>query len=345
MKVIALEEHFLRPSIREANKDHPMAMLVDWMEANLGPSPSGVTWLDQITDLGDVRLAEMDAAGIDIQVLSHTVPGPEDLPPATGVRLAAEANDAMGDAIGAHPDRFAAFAALPMRDPEAAAKELERTVSTRRFVGAMINGHVGGRYLDDQFFWPVFEAAEALGVPIYLHPQRAPQGVVDTSYSGFSPAVTNALATAAWGWHIDTGLHCLRLIAAGVFDRFPGLQVIIGHMGEALPSMIWRSDVILNPISGLARPVRDYFNDNFYITTSGIFDYAPFAAALHAIGTDRIMFSVDYPYSRNAEGRSFFDHLPLSTSDREKIAHGNAERLLKLGGQRNLSRPRAKSGA
>ena len=330
MKIIALEEHFATPALHEANADHPLNRL-NRLLAGRQPVP-GHEVLPRLLDLGERRLADMDAAGIDVQVLSHTTPGTEDLPAGQAVRLAAEANDAMAAAITAHPGRFAGFATLPMPDPAAAARELERAVRELGFVGTMINGHVGGRYLDDPAFRPVLETAAALGVPIYLHPGRPPQQVVDASYAGFAPLVTEALATAGWGWHIDTGLHALRLILAGVFDRFPQLQVIIGHLGEALPSMIWRINQRMSGLTELEKPIVDYFTGNFHITTSGFFDYAPFAAAVHAIGTDRILFSVDYPYSSNQNGRAFLDGLPLSPDDREKIAHRNTEQLLRLGG-------------
>ncbi|MFD9903574.1 amidohydrolase family protein [Streptomyces sp. NPDC059063] len=329
MRVIALEEHFTTAAIRRANADHPMERFYR-MLADEGFWPPGDDRPPGITDLGERRLSDMDASGIDVQVLSHTVPATESLDPGVAVGLAREANDVMADAVAAHPDRFAALATLPMTDPEAAAAELERTVSTLGFRGAMVNGHVGGRYLDDPSFRPVFACAEALSVPVYLHPNRPPQAVFDACYSGFSPLVDEALGCAAWGWHVDTGLHALRLIVGGVFDRFPGLQMIIGHMGEALPSMIWRADWMLTPAAGLPRRVKDYFCDHFSVTTSGVFDYAPFVSALHALGTDRILFSVDYPYSANAAGRAFLDGLPVSPADREKIAHGNAERILGL---------------
>lgn len=322
MKIIALEEHFLTQALREATADHPVSRLYEETIPHfIGP----------LLDLGDRRLADMDAAGIDVQVLSHTVPGPESLPADTAVRLSTVANDALAEAVAAHPDRFAGFAILPMPDPRAAARELDRAVTDLGFVGAMVNGHVGGRYLDDEFFWPVFEAAQSLGVPVYLHPNRPPEPVIQASYAGFAPVVSEILANAAWGWHIDTGLHVLRLILGGVFDRFPNLQIIIGHMGEALPSMIWRANSVLNAVAGLDRPVVDYFTDNLYVTTSGLFDYAPFAAALHALGTDRILFSVDYPFSGNTAAREFLDRLPLSRPDKEKIAHINTEKLLRLG--------------
>ncbi|MFJ9590900.1 amidohydrolase family protein [Streptomyces acidicola] len=329
MKVIALEEHFTTRAMLEANADHPLLTMLRSAGAPEQGAVGGEMML-RLTDLGEHRLAVMDSAGIDVQVLSQATPGPEELPAAKAVHLAAHANDVIAEAIAAHPSRFAGFAALPMRDPVAAAKELDRTVQQLGFVGTMINSHVGGRYLDEPFFWPLFEAAEALDVPIYLHPNRPPQPVVDSCYSGFSPIVTETLATTAWGWHIDTGLHALRLIIGGVFDRFPGLQIIIGHLGEGLTSMLWRADSTLNRVAGLPKPVRDYFSEHFSITISGFLDDVAFAAAIDTVGTDRVMFSVDYPFLGSAETRAYLDQLPLSQSDKEKIAHANAERLLKL---------------
>jgi uncharacterized protein len=327
MKIIALEEHFTTPAIQDANTDHPIYV----MHRQFAQRTGGVGLLaPEIHDLSEKRLAAMDAAGIDIQVLSQTAPATENLEPPAAVRLAKESNDTLAEAIRKHPARFSGFATLPMADPKAAADELERAVTSFGLVGALVNGHVAGRYLDDEFFWPVFERAEALDVPIYLHPNRPPQAVFDACYSGFPPVVSAMLGTAAWGWHIDTGLHVLRLILGGVFDRFPGLQMIIGHMGEALPSMIWRADWGLNPISGLACRIKDYFYAHFYVTTSGIFDYPPFVAAVHTVGTDRILFSVDYPYSSNEEAVAFLNRLPISPSDTVKIAHTNSERVLKL---------------
>ena len=334
MRVIALEEHYTTQALREANADHPLvrrSLVREYAEQDgegfKGPNDQ---LLHQLLDLGELRLATMDAAGIDVQVLSHPTPGPEGLESSLAVRLAAEANDLAAEAIAAHPDRFAGFATLPMPDPDTAAAEFERAVNSLGFVGALVNGHVNGRYLDDQFFWPIFEAAEALDVPIYLHPAFPPQAVVDAVYSGFSQLVNTALASGAWGWHIDTGLHVLRLILGGVFDRFPRMQLIVGHLGEMLPSMLGRAGWMMNPISGLEYPIGKYFTENISVTTSGFFDHPPFAAAAEALGIDRILFAVDYPYSQNEAGRAFLDGLPVSSPDKEKIAHGNAERLLKL---------------
>jgi uncharacterized protein len=318
VRVITLEEHFLTGAIRDANR-------------HIMPPRGAGDVADKLADLGPRRLADMDAGGIDVQVLSVTAPGTQELEPATAVALARDANDQLAEAVGAHPDRFAGFATLPTPHPEAAAAELERTVTGLGFKGAMINGHTGGRFLDDPAFWPVFERAEALGVPVYLHPTYPTAQVMEAYYSGFEAPVSAALATAGWGWHAETGLHALRLVLGGVFDRFPGLQVIIGHMGENIPFSLARADERLSPVAThLKRGVGEYLRENFYITTSGYFTDPPLLCALMVLGADRILFSVDYPFSSNARGRAFLDQAPVSEADREKIAHGNAERLLHL---------------
>jgi predicted TIM-barrel fold metal-dependent hydrolase len=290
--------------------------------------------LEQVSDLGEGRIAEMDAAGIDMQVLSLNSPGVEQLDAAEAAVLAREANDFAAAAVKRYPLRFDAFAAVPIAAPQQAADELERTVREYGFKGAMINGHHCGRYLDDKFFWPVIERAESLGLPIYLHPTQPPQAVVEASYAGFAPEVTYMLSTAGFGWHIETGIHVLRMILGGVFDRYPKLQIIVGHLGEALPFMLSRVDIMTPAITGLSRPISDYLRENVHYTFSG-FNFTPtFLDLLLQVGVDRIMFSVDHPYGSMAQARAFLDHLPVSTADRERIAHGNAERLLGLGASR-----------
>ena len=228
--------------------------------------------------------------------------------------------------------RFVAFATLPTAAPDTAADELERAVHEYGFRGAVINGHVGGRYLDDEFFWPILERAEALHVPLYLHPTPPPQPVIATSYSGnFAPGVTTGLSSAAWGWHIETAIHVLRFILGGAFDRYPGLRIIIGHLGETLPFMLQRLDRGLPPqMTMLDRPIGAYLRENVYYTFSGFNYTAPFLTLLLEVGVDQILFSADYPYSSMMEARSFLDSLPVSPADKERIAHGNAERLLGL---------------
>jgi len=323
MRTITLEEHYAIPAFLEG----PGRMLND--EARrFGGRAAGL--LDQLCDLGEKRIADMDAAGIDVQVLSLTSPGAEQLDVAEAMALAREANDRLADAIQGHPTRFAGFATLPTAAPDAAAAELERTICAYGFKGAAINGHVRGRYLDDRFFWPILERAELLNVPIYLHPTRPPQPVIDASYAGFTPLITDMLAGPGWGWHIETAIHVIRLILGGVFDRYPKLQLVIGHMGEALPFMLPRLDVMPMAMTRLNRPNSAYLRENLHYTFSG-FNFTPtFLELLLQVGVDRIMFSADYPYGSMTQARAFLDQLPVSPADKERIAHGNAERLLGL---------------
>ena len=338
MKTIAFEEHYSLPAIVEAHPNSPRT-LFDASRGGGGWPPPG------ITDLGEERIAAMDAAGLDVQILSN-VPGVEAIEIPLAVELATHANDAVVDAVTAYPERFLGFATLPMRDPDAAAAELERTVLDHGFVGALVNGHVNGRFLDDKFFWPVFESAESLGVPIYLHPTVPPRPVIDAYYQGFAPAVSAKLAVAGLGWHLDTGIHCIRLILGGVFDRFPSLQVIVGHHFEALSWMAWRTDYAF-PVeeSGLKRTVKEYLRENFYggILAGEFTSQQPggpdsswslsvnaYQAMVNVIGIDRIVFTTDYPFANMEAGRQFLEHLPIPPADKEKIAHLNAERLLGL---------------
>ena len=285
----------------------------------------------RLCDIGEQRISEMDAAGIDMQVLSLASPGVQSLDAPEAIAHAREENDRLAEAVRQHPTRFAGFAALPTSAPDTAADELERMVSKHGFKGALINGHTQGRYLDDTFFWPILERAQALQVPIYLHPTPPPQPVRDTYYAGFAPEVTAALSVGAWGWHIETAVHVIRLILGGVFDRYPNLQLVIGHMGEALPFMMPRIDSNLpTAITKLDRPLAAYLRENIHYTFAG-FNWMPtFLDLLLQVGVDRIMFSADHPYRSMEEARAFLEQLPVSPADKERIAHGNAERLLRL---------------
>jgi predicted TIM-barrel fold metal-dependent hydrolase len=273
----------------------------------------------------------MDAAGIDMQVLSLNSPGVEQAEAAEQVSIAVESNDFLLEAVKKHPKRFAAFAALPVAAPDKAAQELERRVRQQGFKGTLINGHTRGRYLDDKFFSPILERAQALNVPIYLHPTMPPKAVVEASFGGFSPQVTAMLATGGWGWHIETAVHLIRMILGGVFDRHPRLQVVIGHLGEGIPFMLPRLNRNLpKELTKLERPVAAYLRENVHYTFGGFNFPATFLNLLLEVGVDRIMFSVDHPYGSMAEARAFLQQLPVSEADRERIAHGNAEKLLGL---------------
>jgi uncharacterized protein len=319
MRVIAIEEHYANPALQAAEA-----------LANLLKHPQLARIQDKLEDVGAGRLADMDAAGIDMQVLSHTAPGAEAWPAAEAVAKARQANDDLAEIIAAHPDRFAGFAALPMRDPKAAAAELQRAVATLGFCGAMINGLIDGRFLDDPEFAPVLYTAADLGVPLYLHPSFPPPQVAGVYFGGLPPILADHLATAGWGWHAETALHVLRLVSTGVFDRIPDLRVIVGHMGEMIPFALARIDKVLSPVSGLRQSVADYFQTNVWFTTSGYTTFPPLQCALAVVGIDRLIFSVDYPYTDNASARALLDTAPLSPGDREKLAYGTVEGLLRL---------------
>jgi uncharacterized protein len=331
MRTITLEEHYATAAFMdgpgrqlaaqaEAARDHPQV------------AAGYAALIQQLCDLGDGRIAAMDAAGIDVQVLSLTSPGVEQLDATEAVAFASATNDHLADAVRQHPSRFAGFAALPTAAPDAAADELERTVRDHGFKGALINGHTRGRYLDDEFFWPILQRAEALQVPLYVHPTPPPQAAIKQVYAGnYTPEVTGLLATAAWGWHIDTATHVLRLILSGAFDRFPGLQLVVGHMGEGLPFMLPRLELALpTQMTKLDRPIGAYLRENLHYTFSGFNWTQAFLDLLLQVGADRILFSTDHPYASMAQARAFLEQLPVSTADRARIAHANAEHLLPL---------------
>ncbi|HXX44556.1 MAG TPA: amidohydrolase family protein [Candidatus Acidoferrales bacterium] len=323
MRTITLEEHFATPAFL----DGPGRRL---KEAAKIPGSPVAGMPGKLCDIGEGRIAEMDAANIGLQVLSLTAPGVEQLEASHAIVMARDANDYLADAVRKHPSRFAGFATLPTPAPDQAAAELERTVRDYGFKGAMINGHARGRYLDDKFFWPIFESAEALSVPIYIHPAYPPQPVIDASYSGFAPAVVEALMGPGWGWHIETAVHVIRIILGGVFDQFPKLQVVVGHMGEGLPFMLPRLDTMHTSLTKLKRPISAYLRENVHYTFSGFNFTATFLDLFMEVGVDRIMFSADHPYGSMTRARAFLDNLPVSAADRERIAHGNAERLFGL---------------
>ena len=319
MRIITLEEHY-------RSKLSPEFTTPYYDRFNFGAGQLA----EKLADIGERRIAEMDSAGISMQILSHTAPSPEILDGQRALPLCQKINDELAAAVAAHPTRFGAFASLPIGDPVAAATELERAIVGLEFQGAMIHGCTQGRFLDDAFFYPILEKAEALEVPIYLHPAPPPEPVFDVYFAGLDKTIATMLATAGWGWHAELGLHTLRLIAAGIFDRFPKLQIIIGHMGEMIPFQLARVDRGFSRFSDLKRKASEYFQSNLHITTSGLFTAPPLNLALQTLGADRILFSIDYPYSSLETGKTYLDQLFLPAADLEKIAHRNAERLFKF---------------
>jgi uncharacterized protein len=323
MRTITLEEHFATQGFFDG-PGHDVKQ-----QAREAGSRAERLMRD-LSDIGEGRIAQMDAAGIDMQVVSLTQPGVEQLEAADALALARDANDVLAEAMARYPKRLSGFATLPIAMPDQAAKELEHRFKDQSFAGAIIHGHQRGRYLDDRFFWPVLEAAESLGAPIYLHPTRPPRAVIEASYGGFAPAVSEVLAGPGFGWHIETAVHVLRMVLGGVFDRFPKLQIVIGHMGEGLPFFMQRVDRMPIELTKLKRPVSEYLRDNLHYTFGG-FNFAPtFLDLLLEIGVSRIMFSADYPYGSMAKARAFLEQIPVSAADRARIAHGNAEALFRL---------------
>jgi predicted TIM-barrel fold metal-dependent hydrolase len=267
-----------------------------------------------------------------VQVLSVAGPGADLVPGQAGIDLARAYNDTLAEACARNPTRLRGFAHLPLLSPDAAAVELERCVKELGFHGVLVNGATDGRFLDDPAFEPVLATAEQLGLPIYLHPGIPAAPVRAAYYDGLLGNFSFTLALAAWGWHAETAVHTLRLVLSGALDRHPGLKIVIGHMGEAIPFMLDRLDETTSAEAKaqLSRSLRQTILDQVWITTSGFFTLPPFMAALLSFGVDRILFSVDYPFASNARARAFLDALPVSPADRAKIAHGNADRLLGL---------------
>ena len=312
--VIAIEEHYSDPELYAQFTGRDSFAPPHVMKA--------------LEDVGEARLKDMDAAGIDIQVLSHTAPSLQKISDGA-VALARRVNDRLAQIVKSQPTRYAAFAALPTSDPAAAADELARCVETLGFKGAMLHGLAHGHFIDDQRYWPIFARAEALGVPIYLHPSMPHEAVIDAYYKEYAKDFP-VLLRAAWGFTVETATLGVRLVLSGVFGRYPKLQFILGHLGEGLPFLLWRID------NGLARPgqkpvaFRDTFSKHFSITTSGFFSDPALLLCVQEMGVDRILFAVDYPFEANAPGPAWLARVPLCDEDKAKIASGNAKRLLRM---------------
>jgi 2,3-dihydroxybenzoate decarboxylase len=285
----------------------------------------------RIQDLGAQRLADMDASGIARQLVFLTAPGVQVFDSATGTALARATNDQLTDSIKQHHERYAALAAIAPQDPKNAVKELQRSISLG-MKGAVVNSHTQGEYLDEPKFWEIFEAAEALDVPLYLHPNTPPAAMI-------GPFLPRGLDGAIYGFAVETGLHLLRIVLAGVFDRFPGLRIVVGHLGEGLPFWLFRLDfmhrsmVNANRYPGvkpLKKKPSDYLRENVWVTTSGM-QWAPaILFTQQVLGVDRVLYAMDYPYQFVPDEVKVTDELPIPEEDREKLYHFNAERVFRL---------------
>lgn len=316
--LITLEEHYLSPHIRTELKALGKPDPYEGF-------PSSIN--NQLYDLGENRIKDLDAGGVRLQVISHAA---LDGSP-TAVRAA---NDDLAAACKARSSRLAAFAKLPMEDPLEAAKELRRCVQEHHFVGALINNHINGEFYDDVKFWPVFACAEELDVPIYLHPTFAADDAMPHYKGNFSDFAAISMSAFGWGWHSETGLHFLRLWASGLFDKYPKLKIILGHMGEMLPYQLDRIVSGSGRWGKYDRDLRTVWTQNVWITTSGMFSLTPLACLLKACSIDRIMYSVDYPLSPNERGLAFIKKIEeeqiVNKEDLEALCWKNAQKLLKL---------------
>ena len=306
-RLIGIEEHFV----------------IDGYEHN-SPAPGARALLE---DIDGKRLQEMDRCGVDMQVLSLTAPGVQNEPDAAkATQMAKRANDELAKIIQRHPKRFAGFAAIACQDPKSAADELERAVKQLGLVGALVNNSTLGRYLDEDAFSPIWERAQALDVPLYIHPANPPvRWAVTEGYPGLDGAM--------WGWAAETGAHALRLVLGGVFERFPRAKLILGHMGEGLPFFLWRLDsryVRQPPKVKLANPPSYYVRENIYITTSGVFAEPPLMCAIAAMGIGHVLFAVDWPLEVMEQATKWLREANLHQDQVERIAHTNIEQLLKL---------------
>ncbi len=312
-QIIAIEEHYLDPDV-----DKQVG----------GKAGGGAGTREKLADLGAIRLGEMDAAGIDIQVMSHCPPGAQAFDPSDAVERGRGVNDRLHAFINSNPDRFGAFCTLPLRDPKNAPDELSRCVNELGFRGAMVHGLTDGKFIDDQRFWPIFERAQSLDVPIYVHPGRPHPAVIEAYYQDYAEKYP-AILSAGWGFTVETATAGLRLVLSGVFDKYPDLKIILGHLGEGLPFSLWRIDHGFNR-GGAGVPFRDLFRKHFWLTTSGNFSDSALLCTVMEMGVDRILYSVDWPYVENAPGTEWMEGVSLCQEDREKILNGNTKRLLKM---------------
>ena len=313
--VIAIEEHYW---------DEELSASYQGVEA----ATRDAEQVRRLKDMGDIRIREMDEAGIDMQVISHGSPSTQKLTGPDAVSLTRRVNDRFAAAIARHPTRFAGFCALPTSDPQAAADELERCVKMG-FKGAMIHGLANGVFLDHASLRPIFARAEALDVPLYLHPSVPMPAVMDAYYKDYVKDYP-MVVRAAWGFTVETATVAIRMILSGLFQEHPKLKIILGHLGETLPFLVWRIDQALSRPGQKSMSFRDVFCQNFYITTSGFFSNPALLCCVMEMGVDRILFAVDWPFVRNAPGTAWIDTIPLSDEDKIKILSGNAKRLLRL---------------
>ena len=335
IQLINIEEHFTDQRILDA-----MAEFTSKLPAPTGKYKEiadffqGHTLVgDALLDVENIRLPHMDSLGVGMQILSYPTPISDVIPAEEAVKISRQANDILAEIVSEHPDRFRAMALLPMADPEAAALELERTVKELGLVGAMLYGQYKGRFYDEPEFFPIFEKAAELDVPVSFHPAYINQSVMEHYYmsDSFSPIVGAELSSAMFGWHLDVGIHVVRMVLSGIFDKLPDLKIISGHWGENIPFFFDRMDYMQNMVdTGLKKKISEYYRDNVYITPSGIVSENDMDYILKVFGAEHIIWSEDYPYIKTSDIRFFLDNSDLTDEQKYMIARGNAEKLYKI---------------
>lgn len=331
MKIITTEEHVAIPLLAQALQKYPSP---DARHSAAATSPDlpFCPDMDLYRDVGDKCIADMDAHGITKQILSCPLQS-QRLPTAEAVSVVKDANDILADAVSKHPDRFSALAVLPWSAPEGAARELERAVTQLGFKGAILAGRASGEaaFLDAPCFSPILEAAQALDVPIYVHPSATMQQVKELYYDGLGDQLSARLSLYGWGWHHEAGVQILRMILSGAFEKYPNLQLIAGHWGEMVPFYLSRLDQALpRKVTKLQRTITETFAQNVWVTPGGIFDYPQLQFVLQAVGSGRILHAADFPFLGNDGAKAFIEQAPIPEADKAKIAYQNAETLFRL---------------
>ncbi len=332
MKIIAVEEHFMSQAVNEeytkifSKTASPAARTRAEYIANYIKNDNS------LIEIGEKRLAFMDKTGVDVQVIGYGNNSPMDLPADDAIPLCKQANDELAVQIAKHPGRFYGFATLPVADVNAASDEFSRCVKELGFKGAMLNGTFNGHFFDEERFFPIFEKSAELQVPVYFHPGEVSEQVAAHYYRGnWSNMVASTLAGQGFGWHLDVGIHIIRMTLSGIFDKLPGLTLINGHWGELVPYFFERLDAQLPPkLTGLARSFTEYYKEHVYVTPSGMLYNAPMGLCVSELGADRILWATDYPYLRPENPREYLENAPISDEDKEKIGYRNAEKLLKI---------------
>ena len=331
MKIIALEEHLSSKTIGAAVAK-TIQEVYPYAQQFMHPAPADAPSVPDLFELGEKRIAELDEAGIDMEVVSYTNPT-QWLTGDEAVTLAKQANDTLSEAVKPYPDRFRAFATLPWNNPTAAADELRRTVNELGFVGTLISGRpqTGNVFLDDKMYYPVWEALTELDLPVYIHPNYTSVDAVNAYYKGLNDQLDTILSSYGYGWHYEAGMQVIRMILAGVFEKFPTLKVISGHWGEMVPYFLYRLDQMFKPeVTGLSDTISNIYKKHVWISPSGLYDNDALQFCVNKLGIDHLVFSADWPYVPMTDAKAFVDNAPLSDTDKEKFAHINAEQLLHI---------------